>query len=1719
MCTDKENKTKKKKLNMTEIDSFKQMRSIALQGIARIKEHAGKEKQMSAQERSCRLEILEQYFKEALDRQKQIEQLDFNDEGRPEIEELYILTKVLLQGNLQGNVHNSTIADLSSYMQPAPRSKLPKLKLPSFGGQYAEFKNFFNSFSQLVDSEHSLSDIEKFNHLLNCLHGQALETVKAFQITSENYPKAIGRLKARYDNNTLIFLDNIASLFKLSSISKPNSSQLRNLVDNAAALYDSLLSLGSEKQISEAMLIYLVIEKADVQTKKKWNESLTFKELPTWNSCSDLLEKHCQYLESLDGSNSATSEPSSGERSSKIKGNQRYSFSCASGNNSCMQCSSNDHVIIHCPQFKKMDVSQRFELVKKLNLCLNCLSKSHLQSNCPSKFRCRFCSKRHHTLLHRKNDNQNFSIGTNLSVDATDFTPNAVVHTHMKNSTFNQIILATAVVLVRDAFGSYKIGRALLDSCSQVNFITEEFSQTLRLPRKKHHLEILSIGQASTDIKHSTSTSIKSRKSGFELPLSFCITSHIAYQPEAEIEVSSWKIPSNLELADEEFFKSRRIDLLLGAESFFDLLAVGQIKLGPSLPLLQKTLLGWVVSGRYTRQPGIPKSSSACLLSIEESIDENLQHLWKLDEVSRTVDMGTTEHGACEVLFMDTVRRDPTGRVVVRLPFKDYPGKLGDSYQTAFRRFLGIERKLLKSPDLKSQYSAFLDEYEQLGHMSEVKHPDLSISHYYVPHHCVLRPSSTSTKLRVVFDASCMTTSGKSLNNLLMVGPTIQPELFHLLLRFRLFKFALTADIVKMYRQVLVDQKDRKFQYILWRKSPQEQIRTYALNTVTYGTAAAPFLAIRSLNFIADEYSSQFPLGSDIIKSSFYVDDLLCGADSLEQLSLIKTQVTEILKRGCFQLDKWHSNHPHFMDDKTIKDINLDEGSVTSALGIKWDQRLDQLLFSFNPKQVNTNSVTKRSILSIASSLFDPLGLVSPIIITAKIILQELWLLKLSWDESVPQNLHSAWQNLLADLSTLQLLSIPRYCFTSTFKVTEIHGFCDSSIRAYGCCLYIRTEDAAGNISVQLLTSKSRVAPTKSKSLPKLELCGALTLSRLYDKVKGMSHFNQTNVFLWTDSQIVIHWLKCHSATLSAFVGNRVSEIQDLTAKAQWRHVPTKSNPADLVSRGCSVADLKVSMWFNGPSFLLQPIDKWPKSESTTLDMEEVNKEKRKAAFVAVLENNHLLSMLSKFSSHVHCLKILAWMIRFRNNSVNNRINAIISDILSPDELRNAFACLIWNLQQQHFQEDIRSIKKGETSRHSLKNLNPFLQETNGFELLKVGGRLELSELPATRKHPILLPSKSPFVKNYVRHLHLSNYHAGAKALVALVQLEYWVINAREVARSVVKSCMHCVRYRPKLLRQIMGNLPPERISPSRPFSHCGIDFCGPVNTYLRIRGKMPYKTYIAIFICFATKAIHIEIVSDLSTDAFLAALKRMIGRRGLPSDIYCDNATNFVGASNKLSQLKNFMFQKQTQADIAKYCSNNFFNFHFIPPRAPHFGGLWEAAVKSAKGHLNRSFINTRFTYEELLTALVEIEAILNSRPLTASSSDPNDLEPLTPAHFLVGTSLKALPERDVPIDQLHLVDKWTRVSIIKQHFWKSWQNDYLNELQVRSKWQNDRPNIKADSMVLVHEDNVPPLHWVLGRVIHEIPGKDSLIRVVDVRTAKGVIRRPIRKLALLPA
>jgi len=308
-----------------------------------------------------------------------------------------------------------------------------------------------------------------------------------------------------------------------------------------------------------------------------------------------------------------------------------------------------------------------------------------------------------------------------------------------------------------------------------------------------------------------------------------------------------------------------------------------------------------------------------------------------------------------------------------------------------------------------------------------------------------------------------------------------------------------------------------------------------------------------------------------------------------------------------------------------------------------------------------------------------------------------------------------------------------------------------------------------------------------------------------------------------------------------------------------------------------------------------------------------------------------------------------------------------------------------------------------------------------------------------------------------------------------------------------------------------MADLPSFRVRPCRPFSNVGVDFAGPFQVKeSRRKNAKAIKGYLAVFVCTVIKSVHLEIVSDLSTDAFMASFNRFISRRGIPSNIYSDCGTNFQGANRQLREILTTTASRQTTSLPCKW--------HFNPPAAPHFGGIWEAAVKSAKYHLKRVIGAQTFTFEEMSTLSTQIEAILNSRPLTVLSSDPNDLRPLTPGDFSIGQPLVALPSPDLTSTPINRLTRWELIRQCTQSFWNRWSSEYLSSLQRRTKWTRQQPNVEVGDIVLINMPNKAPTYWPMGRVEEVHPGTDGIVRVATIQTADGIVKRPVVKLAVLP-
>ncbi|XP_047528971.1 uncharacterized protein LOC125066490 [Vanessa atalanta] len=398
--------------------------------------------------------------------------------------------------------------------------------------------------------------------------------------------------------------------------------------------------------------------------------------------------------------------------------------------------------------------------------------------------------------------------------------------------------------------------------------------------------------------------------------------------------------------------------------------------------------------------------------------------------------------------------------------------------------------------------------------------------------------------------------------------------------------------------------------------------------------------------------------------------------------------------------------------------------------------------------------------------------------------------------------------------------------------------------------------------------------------------------------------------------------------------------------------------------------------------------------------------------------------------------------------------------------------------------------------------------------LIRVGGRLDQSSLPFESKHSILLHSSHYLTKLIFEREHLHKLHAGPQLLLASVRNYVWPINGRRLARSTVHNCLQCRKVQGKTLTPLMGNLPSQRITVDFPFRSVGVDMAGPFLILNRKgRGAKTTKCYLCIFVCLRFKCLHLEAVSDLSREAFILTLRRFVARRGRPTEIFCDNGRNFVAASKEIGN-----FLKSNKNSIHSFCSEEEIKFVFSPTYAPHFGGIWEAGVKSAKFHIRRVMGNSHLTYEEIGTLFAQVEAILNSRPICPMSSSPNDLQFLTPGHFLLGRPLTALPSPNLVDCKASSLRRYQRLEQIRQHFWRRWQHEYLAELQQRTKWRVPDIPLRLGDLVLLQEENMPPLCWRVGRISKLFPGADGVCRVADVQTTRGTFRRPFTRLSPLP-
>ncbi|KAK7884949.1 hypothetical protein WMY93_028072 [Mugilogobius chulae] len=1054
-------------------------------------------------------------------------------------------------------------------------------------------------------------------------------------------------------------------------------------------------------------------------------------------------------------------------------------------------------------------------------------------------------------------------------------------------------------------------------------------------------------------------------------------------------------------------------------------------------------------------------------------------------------------------IMEEGVKMQADGHCELPLPFKEDRPSLANNRSCAEHRLKCLKKRFEKDKQYHKDYTEFMKETIERGDAEKVPSEDLDKSPaWYIPHHGVYHPQKPG-KIRVVFDCSAKY-EGVSLNDHLLTGPELTNSLVGVLCRFRKGPLAVTCDIERMFHQFRVREEDQDYFRFLWwddgdfNSTPS----VYRMRVHLFGAASSPACANFGLKYIAAQGQGKFSEATiRFIERNFYVDDGLISFHSEEEAICLVNEAKELCKMGGLRLHKFISNSQQVLDSlpkedcaETVRnqDLALDEQHIERALGVKWCIDSDHFQFRV---VVNERPLSRRGVLSTVASIYDPLGFVAPFVLLGKQILQQMCREKTNWDEPLSSELKPRWESWLLELKSLADVKIDRCYLPKDFETVqkyELHHFSDASVSGYGVCTYLRAISEAGQVHCTLVFAKSRVAPTKVTTVPRLELSAAVVAVRTSDMLKGELDLEDAQEFFWTDSQVVLGYINNEARRFHVFVANRIQRIKESTQPMQWKYVTSEDNPADHASRGLKAKDLVTSNWFSGPSFLWK--EELPSGEIKVGELDMEDPEVRKAVVHHTSAKvDSLAERFLKFSSWSRLVKAIARLIRFVREFKGLQKKS--NEATSLEERKEAELTITTIVQKSVFSKEIKELQsrkeltKDKTSR--LYRLNPFLDDKG---ILRVGGRLEHATLHPHVKHPVILPKTCHIAKLLIDHYHQQAKHQGRGMTINELRSNgIWILGCSQAVSSFIYNCVKCRKFRRRTEEQKMANLPSERMETTPPFTYCGMDCFGPF--YIK-EGRKELKRYGLLFTCLCSRAVHIELLDDMSTDAFLNSLRAFIALRGNVRQLQSDQGTNFVGARREFVEAVKEMDQESLKQLGCEFVMN--------PPSASHMGGAWERQIRTIRSVLaaildqsSRSLDNST-----LRTYLYEVMAIVNSRPITTELlNDPTGPQPLTPNLLLTMKSSVVLPPPGEFVrEDLYLRKRWRRVQYLANEFWHRWKKEYLLSLQQRQKWHKTKRNAKVNDIVIIQDDTAPRNDWKLAKVTAVYPSEDGCVRKVQL-------------------
>ncbi|KRY47859.1 hypothetical protein T03_14133 [Trichinella britovi] len=943
--------------------------------------------------------------------------------------------------------------------------------------------------------------------------------------------------------------------------------------------------------------------------------------------------------------------------------------------------------------------------------------------------------------------------------------------------------------------------------------------------------------------------------------------------------------------------------------------------------------------------------------------------------------------------------------------------QLPDNYTLAERRLRSVERSLMKDPVKQREYSAVINEYLRQGWAEEVTtqtgQPGKS---WYLPHHAVYKNTDGQLKSRIVFDGSAKY-AGVSLNDNLETGPNLQTDLVGILLRFRQYRIAVQADIEKMYLQVGLRIDDRDACRFLWRDCKTDTPpRRYRLTRVCFGLACSSYLALNVLKAHAELNPGENNQTVKLALSNMYVDDLVVSCDGEAEVRDLIHRVPVFLRKGGFHLTRWTCNQVALLDTLPREEVSEHgKRELGKTLGIYWGK--DEDILTFQPPANSTARFhhTKRQMLSLAARMYDPLGYIAPFTGQIKVLPQSLWTAGIDWDTPLSPGVERRWRDWMEQLEMLPKIRIPRAWIL--YPVNLVRRI---ELHIFGDASQTAYA-ACAYIRVEpmdLVISKNRVAPLKQISLPRLELMAALLCARLKGYLDKELTLPIQETFCWSDSRVALAWIKGES-----------------TSPQCWRNCPTKENRADIPNRGCSLETLiNSALWWHGPQWLIQSRENWPEeTEATTDDHQHVVAEQRAVKVLTGQTDKCSLEQVinpSRYSRYVTLIRVTAYCLRFARNCQSPASERTTDVNLSVKELWNAETIWLREVQVTEFGTKPNSSERAINSASRIQAPNHPAKQSPGNRTANQG--------PSRQADACWCQS------NIGSHQNKILDHQSQK-------------------RS----------------KEDNPFMPADRVTESPPFSHTGVDFAGPLFVLPEGQGRNPRvnKAYVCIFTCMTTRAVHLELLREQTTDNFLQGLRRFISRRGRPRVIQSDNFRTDP------------MEIHHTQSPLVRPLLAKTHPFH-------------------QECEYRKTIRGALLKYDELHTVLCEIEARINDRPLVFMGDDIAGEAALTPAHFLIGRELSRLPSvstgayrrDDTPSGVNHLIKRWRHQQRLTIQLWKRRKQEYITILATRGRWRKTGQEPKP-----------------IGRIIEIHPSEDGVIRSATVKTRQGTVTRSARSLRLV--